>query len=172
MEERLKPPIMRFTEKLNLTSGVDQTLVEETIREVEDPSRIVSIMKNRANSLDQMTRSQLVGFIQTVMNLRDCFLEEQITAGSEVMQVRNSKVLLLYDNTCNVKGMASSVLKHLGRPTINWDELCDWEAKVLRQIIRDVEGVPNFVVRMVDQILTKTIRDSEANRNGQQMEMN
>ena len=68
--------------------------------------------------------------------------------------------------------MANSVLKQLGRPTINWNELSDWEAKVLKQIIRGVEGVPKFVVRMLDQILTKVIRDSETNNNGQQMEMN
>ena len=78
---------MRFTEKLNLTSGVDQTLVEETIHEVEDPSRIVSLMRIKANSMEQMTRSQLIGFIQTVVNLRDCFEDEDITAGSDVMQV-------------------------------------------------------------------------------------
>ena len=68
--------------------------------------------------------------------------------------------------------MAGSVLKHLARPSINWDELSDWEAKVLRVIIRDVEGIPVFVFRIVDQILSKTIRDSEAIRNGQQMDRN
>ena len=88
VEDRLKPPIMRFTDGLNQVRGVDETLAEETVREVEDPSRIVSLVKDKASTMAQMTRSQLVGFVRTIINLRNCFLEEEITAGSDVMQVR------------------------------------------------------------------------------------
>ena len=128
VEERLKPPIMRFTEKLNQTNGVDETLAEEIVCEVEDPNRIVSIMKNKASSMEKMTRSQLVGFIKTIINLRDRFLEEEIRAGSDVMQVRISlleismiircmlrKWPVLFSNTWNVppsSGMSSLT----GRP--------------------------------------------------------
>ena len=87
VEDRLRPPVTRFKEKLNLDSGVDRTVVGEIIAEVEDPSQIIQIMKTKAETLDQLTRSQLVGFIRTILNLRDAFIEEEIEAGKEVMLV-------------------------------------------------------------------------------------
>jgi len=155
VEGRLKPAMMRFTELLNLTSGMEECQVEEIVSEVEDPSKIVSVLKKKAKSVDQMTRSQLIGFVKTIIHLRNAFLDQDIQAGSVVMQE-----------------MASTVLKHLGRSTINWEELSDWEMKVLRKIIGDVEGVPSFVVRMVDQMITTIIRISERSREDQEMEMN
>ena len=100
VEDRLKPPVMRFQEKLNQDSGVNTTLVEEVIEEVEDPSQIITLMKTRANMMDQMTRSQLVGFIRTILNLRDSFTEQEIEAGTEVMTVSASILIsspLLYN---------------------------------------------------------------------------
>ena len=87
VEDRLRPPVTRFKEKLNLDSGVDRTVVGEIITEVKDPSQIIAIMKTKAKTLDQMTRSQLVGFIRTILNLRDAFIDEEIEAGKEVMLV-------------------------------------------------------------------------------------
>ena len=87
VEDRLRPPVTRFKEKLNLDSGVDRTVVGEIIAEVEDPSQIIQIMKTKAETLDQMTRSQLVGFIRTILNLRDAFIDEEIEAGKDVMLV-------------------------------------------------------------------------------------
>ena len=87
VEDRLRPPVTRFKEKLNLDSGVDRTVVGEIIAEVEDPSQIIQIMKTKAETLDQLTRSQLVGFIRTILNLRDAFIEEEIEAGKDVMLV-------------------------------------------------------------------------------------
>ena len=87
VEDRLRPPVARFREKLLLDSGVDRTVVGEIIGEVEDPSQIIAVMKTRAKTLDQMTRSQLVGFIRTILNLVDSFVEEEIEAGKEVMLV-------------------------------------------------------------------------------------
>ena len=87
VEDRLRPPVTRFKEKLNLDSGVDRTVVGEIITEVEDPSQIIAIMKTKAKTLDQMTRSQLVGFIRTILNLRDAFIDEEIEAGKDVMLV-------------------------------------------------------------------------------------
>ena len=68
--------------------------------------------------------------------------------------------------------MATSVLNSLGRPTIMWSDLSDWEAKVFRQLIREVEGVPTFVVRLLDTVLTRTIRIAERGRNSEEMETN
>merc|ERR550517_956761 len=152
MEERLKPPLMRFMEKLNHLSGVDKWLAQDTVREVEDPGSIVTVMKDKAKTMAQMSRGELIGFLQTVLHLRDSFLEENIQAGVDVMQE-----------------LASNVLRVLGRPTITWVELPVWEAKVLRQVIREVEDVPLFLVRLADQILSEV---AEKNSEDQQMETN
>ena len=71
--------------------------------------------------------------------------------------------------------MAQAVLTHLGRPTINWSELADWEAKMFRQLVREVEGIPVFLARILDTILAQTVstantaRGSSSNEN---MEIN
>ena len=54
---------------------------------MEDPSQIIALMKTKAKTLDQMTRRQLVGFIRTVLNLRDAFVEEELESGKDVMMV-------------------------------------------------------------------------------------
>ena len=54
---------------------------------MEDPSQIIALMKTKAKTLDQMTRSQLVGFMRTILNLRDAFVEEEVEAGKDVMLV-------------------------------------------------------------------------------------
>lgn len=155
VEDRLKPPVMRFKEKLSLDSGVPSNIVEEIIQEVEDPSQIIALMKTKANTMDQMTRGQLVGFIHTILNLRDSFTDQEIEAGKDVMME-----------------MASSVLNHLGRPTIHWSELSDWEAKIFKRLIREVDGVPAFLVRLLDTILSETVRTAERTRNNEEMEIN
>ena len=94
VKERLKPPMVRFIEKLKTPSGVDRRLAGDTIREVEDSSRIVQAVKERANIMDQLSRSELVGFLLTIFHLRDSFLEEEIQAGSDVMQVWFSEMLI------------------------------------------------------------------------------
>ena len=94
VKERLKPPLMRFMDKLKVPSGVDKRLAGDTVREVEDTDRIVTAVKERANKMDQLSRSELVGFLQTILHLRDSFLEEEIEAGSDVMQVWFSEMLM------------------------------------------------------------------------------
>ena len=93
LEERLKPPLMRFMEKLNLPSVVDKWLAQDTVREVEEPGNIVTVMKDKAKTMDQMSRGELIGFLQTVLHLRDSFLEENIQAGVDVMQVENGNII-------------------------------------------------------------------------------
>ena len=90
VEERLKPPVMRFVEKLNIPPGVDELLAHDVVTEVEDPSAIVAIMKEKANTGDLMTRVQLMSFMRTILNLRNCFNDEGIGSGVDVMQVRLS----------------------------------------------------------------------------------
>ena len=49
--------------------------------------------------------------------------------------------------------MASNILKQMGRSTINWEEMKEWEVDVVRNLMKEVEGIPGFVARMVEQLL-------------------
>ena len=114
-------------------------IVEAAIVE-EDTEKLISVLRRKAIAMDNMDRSQLLGFIKTVLNVRNCLLEKDNQHGVEVMQE-----------------MASGALKHLGRVTIDWVEIVAWEADMLRQLVREVEGIPTFVVRMTDQLLAKHV---------------
>ena len=119
VKEKLKPPMMRFMEKLKTPSGVDRRLAGDTIREVEDSSRIVQAVKERANIMDQLSRSELVGFLLTIFHLRDSFLEEEIQAGVDVMQVQFTKIvhfLNFLSRSWQSRSSSSSVV----RPSPGW----------------------------------------------------
>ena len=49
--------------------------------------------------------------------------------------------------------MASTILKQMGRSTINWEEMKEWEVDVVRNLMKEVESIPGFVARMVEQLL-------------------
>ena len=89
-EEGLKPPILLFTEKLQESSGVEAEIVEETIAHVEDMEEIFSVVRNRALNISEMSRSQLLGFIKTILNLRDSFLENDNQTGVQFVEVKDS----------------------------------------------------------------------------------
>lgn len=89
-EEGLKPPILLFTEKLQESSGVEAEIVEEAIAHVEDMEEIFSVVRNRALNISEMSRSQLLGFIKTILNLRDSFLENDIQTGVQFVEVKDS----------------------------------------------------------------------------------
>ena len=86
--------------------------------------------------MDKMDRAQLLAFVRTLLSARNCFVEKEHERGVEMMQE-----------------MASSVLNQLGRVGIDWLEMSEWEAGLLRRLISQVEGVPPFLARMVDQFL-------------------
>ena len=73
---------------------------------------------------------------QDMLSVRNCLLEKEQERGVEMMQE-----------------MASGVLKQLGRVSIDWLEVSEWEAGLLKRLIKEVEGVPGFVARMLDQFL-------------------
>ena len=139
IKEKVKPRILVFSEQLETCKGVEDKIIEAAVVE-EDSERLIGVLRKKAISMDKMDRSKLLGFIKTVLNVRNGFLEKDNPQGVEVMQE-----------------MASGVLKHLGRVTIDWMEIVPWEADMLRQLVREVEGVPTFLVRMVDQVLEKFV---------------
>ena len=139
MKDKVKPRILVFSEQLESCKGVEDKIIEATVVE-EDSEKLIGVLRKKAISMDKMHRSQLLGFIKTVLNVRNGFLEKDNPQGVEVMQE-----------------MASGALKHLGRVTIDWTDIVPWEADMLRQLMREVEGVPDFLIRMVDQVLAKLV---------------
>jgi len=144
IKEKVKPRILVFSEQLELSKGVDDKIVEATVVE-EDSEKLIGLLRKKAFAMDKMDRSQLLGFIKTVLNVRNGFLEKDNQHGVEMMQ-----------------DIASGALKHLGRATIDWMEIVPWEAEMLRQLVREVEGIPAFLVRMLDQILVKIVTNSSS----------
>ena len=139
--------MMRFHEQLETDNGVDDEVVERTVIE-DDPDTLTEVLRKKAVNMGQMNRTQLLAFMKTLFSVRDRFLERDNEAGVEAMQ-----------------SMAGGVVKHLGRVTISWLHLDQWEVDLLRTLIREVEGVPEFAVRMLDQILTKCCSNSNSSNN-------
>ena len=56
-----------------------------------------------------------------------------------------------------VDKMAKVVLQELSRPDINWSNLSPWEVQVVRRVTEELEGVPNFMVRLISQVTKKGV---------------
>ena len=104
------------------------------------------MLRKKALAIDTMDRAQLLAFIKTLLSVRNCLVEKEQERGVEMMQE-----------------MASGVLRQLGRVSIDWLEVSEWEAGLLRRLIREVEGVPAFMARMVDQFLRNIVNNSSMN---------
>ena len=144
VEEKLKPPIMKVVESLETSYQIEETILEAAVNE-EDHERLVSVLRKKALAMDTMDRAQLLAFIKTLLSVRNCLLEREQERGVEMMQE-----------------MASGVLKQLGRVSIDWLEVSEWEAGLLRRLIKEVEGVPAFVAKMLDQFLVNVVNNNSS----------
>ena len=52
-----------------------------------------------------------------------------------------------------VDKMAKVVLQELSRPDINWSNLGPREVQVVRRMTEELEGVPNFMARLISQLV-------------------
>ena len=52
-----------------------------------------------------------------------------------------------------VDKMAKVVLQELSRSDINWSSLSPLEVQVVRRMTKEVEGVPNFMARLISQLV-------------------
>ena len=137
IQEKVKPALMKFCSQLDREEGVDEAVTEETMAET-DWAKVLVALKKRVAKVERMDRSQLVGLVKTVLDVRGCLMEKEYQEGVETMQE-----------------MAKTILKQMGRSSIDWMEMKEWEIKVVRLLIKEVEGVPGFVARMVDQLLKR-----------------
>ena len=144
VQEKVKPSLMKFSSQLEREEGVDEDVIEETMAD-NVWEKILSVLKKRMVKVEQMERSELLGLVKTVLNARSRLAEKDCQMGVEAMQE-----------------MARLILKQMGRSTIDWMEMKEWELKVVRLLIREVEGVPGFMARMVDQLLGRLVGSSRA----------
>ena len=97
--ERQPSRIMSFAEKLEESQeGLEEDFVEETFSQVENHTEIISVLRERETKLHQMNRSQLLGFVKTVLIARDCCLERDLT--EEVNTTTVGKFRPLDGNQC------------------------------------------------------------------------
>ena len=141
-EENVKPPLLKIAESIESSNEVEDSFLEAAIKE-EDQERLLAMLRKKALAVDTMDRAQLLAFIKTLLSVRNCLVEKEQERGVETMQE-----------------MAGGVLKQLGRVSIDWIEVTEWEAELLKRLINEVEGVPAFVAKMLDQFLDGIIKDN------------
>ena len=129
------PPLLKIAESFEKSNEIEDSFLEAAIKE-DDQDRLLVILRKKALAMDTMDRAQLLAFTKTLLSVRNCILEKEQERGVEMMQE-----------------MASGVLKQLGRVSIDWLEVSEWEAGLLKRLIKEAEGVPSFVARMLDQFL-------------------
>ena len=144
VEKKLEPPIKKIVDSFETCNQIEESILEEAV--TEDHERLVAVLRKKALAMDEMDRAQLLAFVKTLLSVRDCLLEKEQDRGVEIMQK-----------------MASGVLRQLSQVSINWLEVREWEAGLLRRLIREVEGVPAFMARMVDQFLRNIVNNSSMN---------
>ena len=103
-----------------------------------DWGQVFTVLKKRMLSVQEMGRCELVGLIKTVLSVRNRLSEKDRQEGVEMMQE-----------------IARNILKQMGRFNINWLDMQEWEVIVMKSIMKEVEGIPEFVQRMVDQLLNR-----------------
>ena len=144
VEKKLEPSLRKIVESFESYNQIEESILEEAV--TEDHERLVAVLRKKALAMDEMDRAQLLAFVKTLLSVGDCLLEKEQDRGVEIMQK-----------------MASGVLRQLSRVSINWLEVREWEAGLLRRLIREVEGVPAFMARMVDQFLRNIVNNSSMN---------
>lgn len=88
VEMREKPAIMSLAQKLeDSLEGLEEDFLEEVWSLVENHVRIISLLREKEKKLHQMSRSQLLGFVKTLLNARDCCLERDLMEEVNTIQV-------------------------------------------------------------------------------------
>ena len=95
-------------------------------------------MKKKVGQIGVMERAKLAQLVSTVLTVRDSLVDKYPEDGARTVEVQT---------------MARMILRQLGRDRISWDGLNSREAGIMRQLVQEVDGVPDFVARIVDQLL-------------------
>ena len=138
-EQNVKPSILKFAEEFEKSNLVEESVVEATLDE-DELERLISMMRKKAVTMLEMDGSQLLGLIKTILVVRDGLLGKGNQDGVDIMQQ-----------------MAGDVMKQLGKIDFDWLQMSPWEANLVRLLVKQVEGVPAFVSKMMDQFLNNII---------------
>ena len=131
IEESLAPPILRFFDKLKRMEVIKDILLQEAFSRGRE--QMFKMLEWGAIRVKQMKRPALIYFVDLLLRLR------QLVEGKEVVG--------------RVDKMAKVVLQELSRPDINWSSLSPLEVQVVRRMTKEVEGVPNFMARLISQLV-------------------
>ena len=136
IEESLVPPILRFFDKLKRMEVIKDILLQEAFSSGRE--QMFKMLEWGATRVKQMKRSALFYFVDLLLRLR------QLVEGKEVVG--------------RVDKMAKVVLQELSRSDINWSSLSPFEVQVMRRMTKEVEGVPNFMARLISQLVGRVIK--------------
>jgi len=145
-KERLKPPIMKFSEQLETCKAVDEADIEATFGEKNvNADQVVKLLRRKALEVHKLGRNELLGFINTVLNIRNHIVDSEIpTEGLKEV----------------VETVAGKILSQLGRPSIDWTGMQEGQLRIVRRLVTiEVDEIPAFVASLVDQLIAKEIFD-------------
>ena len=164
-KEMLKPPIMKFSEQLENCKAVDEADIEATFGEKNvNADQVVKILRRKALEVHKLGRNELLGFINTVLNIRNHIVDSEIpTEGLKEV----------------VETVAGKILSQLGRPSIDWTGMQEGQLRIVRSshpqcisiwfhydiflrrlVTIEVDEIPAFVASLVDQLIAKEISDN------------
>ena len=136
IEESLVPPILRFFDKLKRMEVIEDILLQEAFSSGRE--QMFKMLEWGTTRVKQMKRPALIYFVDLLFRLR------QLVEGKEVVG--------------RVDKMAKVVLQELSRPDINWSSLSPLEVHVVRRMTKELEGVPNFMARLISQLVGKLVK--------------
>jgi len=146
-KEMLKPPILKFSEQLETCKAVDEADIEATFGDKNvNADKVIKILRRKALEVQKLGRNELLGFINTVLNIRNHIMDsENPTEG--VKEV--------------VETLAGKILSQLGRPSIDWTGMQEDQLRIVRRLVTiEVDEIPPFVASLVDQLIAKEISEN------------
>ena len=145
IEEQLKPALLKFAEKVERNETVEEEDIE--INLVAGKWRnVLTVLSHNVERVTGMERGQLTRLVMTVMKVRDVLTDRHPELEEAVVTVQD---------------LGARVLQQLGGDRIVWSGLSDWEAEIVRQVVPQLEGVPRFVVRIIDQMMLELERKQQ-----------
>ena len=136
IEESLKPPLLGLFDKLEKEELVDEQLLREAFSSGGED--VFEILESRASRVKQLERRALLMFGDLLLRLRP-MLNEDIGLG-------------------RVEKLAKVVVQELARPDIVWSCLDKEEVRIVMMVTQELDGLPHFLVRVVNQLLAGAAR--------------
>ena len=136
IEESLKPPLLGLFDKLEKEEVVGDQLLQEAF--ASGGEYMFKTLESRARRVRQLERRALLMFVDLLLRLR-LMLNEDIGLG-------------------RVEKLAKMVVYELARPDIVWSCLDNEEVRVVTMMTQELGGVPPFLARVVNQLLTGAAR--------------